>query len=90
MHAETDATMANASIEPQTDVACYPVETTEAVEFTPARPEVTAYVSPTPTGPSPLIYILPAGFGLIFGTMLGPWVERLSKRRRQNDEKGDE
>ncbi len=94
MHSEADEAMPNASIEPNTDVACYPVETTETVEFTPARPEVTAFVSPTPTGPSPLVYILPAGFGLVFGTMLAPWIDRLSKKRRhhnvENDEKGDE
>lgn len=49
MHSEADEAMPNASIEPNTDVACYPVESTETVEFTPARPEVTAFVSPTPT-----------------------------------------
>lgn len=87
MHAEAGEAMpANASIPPQSDVACYPVETTtEEVAFTPARQDVTAEeVTPTPTGPSPLIYILPAGFGLVFGTMLAPWVERLAKRRRSN------
>ena len=89
MHAEADASMPNASIEPQTDVACYPVEATEAAAFTPARQDVTPYVSHTPTGPSPLIYILPAGFGLVLGTMLAPWIERLTRQRRNNGEKKD-
>lgn len=89
MHAEADASMPNASIEPQSDVACYPVETTEAAAFTPARQDVTPYVSQTPTGPSPLIYILPAGFGLVLGTVLAPWVERLSQQRRNSGEKKD-
>ncbi len=87
MHSEADDAMAGAAVEAQSDVACYPVETTEDVAFVPARPEVTAYVSPTPTGPSPLVYILPAGFGLVFGTILAPWLQRLSSRRRN---KGDE
>jgi predicted CXXCH cytochrome family protein len=95
MHAEADTAMTGTG-EAQTEpaVACYPAETTDLVAststeagFVPARQEVTAYVSPTPSGPGPLVYILPAGFGLIFGTMLAPWIERLAKRRRE--EKGD-
>lgn len=91
MHAEAGEAMTSASIEPQTDVACYPAETTDLANastaptetgFVPARQEVTPYVSQTPTGPSPLIYILPVGVGLVFGTVLAPWLERLSKRRR--------
>ena len=89
MHAEADGSMPNASIAPQTDVACYPVETTEAAAFTPARQDVTPFVSQTPTGPSPLIYILPAGFGLVLGTVLAPWIERLSQQRRNSGEKKD-
>jgi hypothetical protein len=88
MHAETNNAMTNASTESGTDVACYPVETTAASDFVPARQEVTPFVSQTPTGPSPLIYILPIGVGLVFGTMLAPWIERLSKRRR--DKAGEE
>jgi hypothetical protein len=52
----------------------------------PAREEVTPFVSTTPSGPGPLVYILPIGFGLVFGTLLGPWIERLRKRRKQGDE----
>jgi hypothetical protein len=90
MHAEADAAMPSTTATEQTDVACYPVETTEQVvaqaEFVPARAEVTPYVSTTPSGPSPLIYILPAGFGLVFGTLLAPWVDRWTKRRRSENE----
>lgn len=89
MHADADTSMPKASIAPQTDVACYPVETTESVAFTPARQDVTPYVSQTPSGPSPLIYILPAGFGLVLGTVLAPWIERLSQQRRKSGEKKD-
>jgi predicted CXXCH cytochrome family protein len=86
MHSEVDAAMTNASIEPQTEVACYPAETTvDSTEFVPARQEVTPYVSQTPPGPSPLIYILPAGVGLVFGAMLAPWIDRLAKRRQEGD-----
>ncbi len=88
MHADADAAMPT-SIEPQTDVACYPAETIETVAFTPARQDVTPYVSQTPTGPSPLIYILPAGFGLVLGTVLAPWIQRLSQQRRNSGEKKD-
>ena len=67
--------------EPPSDVACYPVDTTElAADFVPARQDP-AQVSTVPGGPSPLVYILPAGFGLVFGAMMGPWLDRLSKRR---------
>ena len=34
----------------------------------------------------PLVYVLPIGIGLVFGTMLAPWLERLTKRRRANNE----
>ena len=71
MHAEADASMPNASIETQTDVACYPVEWRPRRLLSPARQDANA-LRHTPTGPSPLIYILPAGFGLVLGTMLGP------------------
>ncbi|MCL4804372.1 MAG: hypothetical protein KJ046_08740 [Anaerolineae bacterium] len=92
MHAEADETMTNASIKPQADVTCYPVEkpTTQEASFVPARKEVTAYVSSTPTGPGPLIYVLPVGFGIVFGAMLAPWLERVSKRRNNKNQKGDE
>ena len=94
MHAEADEAMTSASIEPRTDVACYPVEPAadglEEAAFVPARQEVTPYVSQTPTGPSPLVYVLPIGIGLVFGTMLAPWLERLSKRRRANNNEGEE
>ncbi len=30
---------------------------------------------------------MPIGFGLVFGTLLGPWIERLRQRnRKQGDE----
>lgn len=93
MHAEANEAMTSAGDEPQANVACYPVEPAETGEttaagiedvgFVPARQEVTPYVSQAPTGPSPLIYVLPIGIGLIFGTMLAPWLDRL-KRRRAN------
>jgi hypothetical protein len=71
----------------ESDVACYPVDTTElpVANFVPAREEVTPFVSTTPSGPGPLVYILPIGFGLVFGTLLGPWIERL-RNRKQGDE----
>ncbi len=92
MHAEVEATDAlattgGATAEEQSDVACYPVETTDlpAANFVPAREEVTPYVSATPSGPGPLVYILPAGFGLVFGTMLAPWIGRWTKRRNKTE-----
>jgi hypothetical protein len=33
-----------------------------------------------------LIYILPVGVGLVFGTVLAPWIDRLAKRRRKGGE----
>lgn len=90
MHAEVDEAMSNASIQRETDVACYPVETTEVASFTPARQDVTARVTETPPGPSPLIYILPAGFGLIIGVLAAPYAERLTKNRRNNGESEDD
>ena len=94
MHADADSAMPSttATTAAETDVACYPVDTTEqpAANFVPAREEVTPYVSQTPTGPSPLVYVLPIGIGLVFGTMLAPWLERLSKRRRANNNEGEE
>lgn len=87
MHSEVDTAMANPS-EPQKEVACYPVETTDiSTGFVPARQEVTPFVSQTPPGPSPLIYVLPAGVGLVFGAMLAPWIDRLAKRPRQEGDK---
>jgi hypothetical protein len=74
---------ATTGAQPESAVACYPVDADLARtnSFTPAREEVTPYVSQTPQGPSPLIYILPAGFGLVFGTMLAPWLSRWTRRR---------
>lgn len=89
MHSEIDEAMTNASIQRDADVACYPVETTELVNFTPARQDVTAFVSDAPVGPSPLIYILPAGFGLVFGALAAPYIERLSKRRNKGEKEDD-
>ncbi len=89
MHADADSAMPSttATTAAETDVACYPVDTTEqpAANFVPAREEVTPYVSTTPSGPGPLVYVLPIGFGLVFGTLLGPWIERWRNRRRKQD-----
>ncbi|HOU42087.1 MAG TPA: hypothetical protein PK829_12550, partial [Promineifilum sp.] len=91
MHAEVDSAMAATTAvegQAQTDVACYPVETTDiqADNFVPAREEVTPYVSQTPSGPGPLAYLLPAGIGLVFGTMVAPWVNRWTKRRHSDSD----
>ncbi len=91
MHAEVDSAMAATTVvegQAQTDVACYPVETTDiqADNFVPAREEVTPYVSQTPGGPGPLAYLLPAGIGLVFGTMVAPWVNRWTKRRHSHSD----
>ncbi|MBK7219237.1 MAG: hypothetical protein IPH95_19825 [Candidatus Promineofilum sp.] len=89
MHADADSAMPSttATTAAETDVACYPVDTTEqpAANFVPAREEVTPYVSTTPSGPGPLVYVLPIGFGLVFGTLLGPWIERWRNRSRKQD-----
>lgn len=89
MHSEVDNAMSgSATVEPpQTDAASYPVVETEATPFTPARQEVTPFVSEAPVGPSPLIYLLPAGFGLVLGVMAGPRLERLMKRRNNKGDK---
>jgi len=92
MHAAVDETAAAAAAttgqETESPVACYPVESTEmpAANFVPARQEVTPAVDTLPSGPSPLVYILPAGFGLVFGTVIAPWIDRLSKRRNHREE----
>ncbi len=80
MHAEPDAAMTGGSVES-------PAETIDVAlvadaEFVPARQDATPYLSQTPTGVGPLVYVLPAGFGLVFGVMLAPWLDRLTKRRR--------
>ena len=89
MHADADSATPSttATTAAETDVACYPVDTTEppAANFVPAREEVTPYVSTTPSGPGPLVYVLPIGFGLVFGTLLGPWIERWRNRSRKQD-----
>ncbi len=93
MHAEVEAVtaetvMTTGASAAETDVACYPVDVDQVNNsFTPAREQVTAEVSAVPHGPSPFVYILPAGFGLVFGTMLAPWIERWTRRRTKN---GDE
>jgi hypothetical protein len=95
MHAEaeeTDAEVITAAAEP--DVVAVVEAAPPAAPTLPSPPAppatsvpVAADVSPTPHGPSPLVYILPAGFGLVFGMLLAPWVDRLSGRRRKNGEK---
>lgn len=40
-----------------------------------------ADLSPDPPQLSPLMLVLPAGFGLLFGVLLAPWMERWGQRR---------
>ncbi len=76
MHSETDEAMGAVS----QATAEYPSATSVPNNFTPARQEIIPFVSSTPTGPSPFIYLLPAGIGLVFGTLLAPYIDRLTKR----------
>lgn len=88
MHAAADeaSAAAMASTEPKPDVACYPAEM--MVSTAPPAPAASQeVVTEAPRAPSPLVYILPAGFGLVFGTMLAPWIERWNRRRHNKEEK---
>lgn len=86
MHSEADGAMGGAS----QATAEYPVATSVPTDFTPARQEIIPFVSNTPTGPSPLIYILPIGIGVVFGAMLAPYIDRLTKRNKsKKDENKD-
>lgn len=66
-------------------VSCYPAQVVEAQVNAPTSVEQHA-VDDTPHGPSPLVYIVPAGFGVVFGSLMAPWVER---RVRGDKNKGD-
>lgn len=83
MHAAVEDAGATFDTSLKSDVTCYPAEMTQTAVV---APTTAAAVSETPHGPSPLIYILPVGFGLVFGTMLAPWIERLLGRRRNKKE----
>jgi predicted CXXCH cytochrome family protein len=75
--------------------SAYPVatETAESATATtgvtaaplPPTPTPTVLISATPHGPSPFVYVIPAGFGLVFGVLLAPWLERLTGRRKDGE-----
>ncbi len=64
------------AFEPVEGVPC-PRPATEIIAATP----VTAVASQQPPASSPLIYALPAGFGLVFGVLVAPWFEGKARRR---------
>lgn len=72
MHADFDSGQAMTT---KDNVACYRTDV-ERVAVTKEEP-----VSETPPAPSPIVYALPAGFGLIFGVLVAPWAEGLIRRR---------
>lgn len=79
----------NAVMPGGSDVACYPAELTMQVASTAgAAAAESVTVTPEPTGPSPWVYILPAGIGLVFGALLAPSIEGALKKRRE-DETGE-
>lgn len=86
MHAEVNLANKDA-LEPDPAVACYPAETVASINPTPEP--TPAPVTTEPAGPSPLVYVVPAGIGLVFGTMIAPWVGRMSSRRKDEKEEGE-
>ena len=72
MHADFDSRQAMTT---KDNVACYRTDV-ERVTVTKEEP-----VSQTPPAPSPIVYALPAGFGLIFGILVAPWAEGIIRRR---------
>lgn len=85
MHAAVDEANSNVSTLPKSEVACYPAEMLQSAASAPT-PEP-APVSEVPHGPSPLVYILPAGFGIVFGTMMAPWLDRRLRRGKDGEGK---
>ncbi|MFO7661567.1 MAG: cytochrome c3 family protein [Chloroflexota bacterium] len=84
MHAEVDPTAMGVSTNAKADVACYPAEMVQPVAMT--TPTSTATVSEIPHGPSPLVYVLPAAFGILFGAVMAPWVEHRVKGRQHRED----
>jgi len=72
MHAEMASGQA---MNTEANVACYRTDV-ERVEVSKEEP-----VSEAPQSVNPLIYILPAGFGLVFGILVAPWAEGAYRRR---------
>lgn len=71
------------------NVMCYPAQTIlETVPVVPAS-ETTALVTETPAPHiSPLVYIIPAGIGLVFGGLAVPLISKTLGKRREDDEEG--
>lgn len=84
MHTAIEETATSVETAAKPDVACYPAEMIQPVALKP--PAQPAPVSEVPQGPSPLVYVLPAAFGLIFGAVLAPWVDHLVKGRKNREE----
>lgn len=64
--------------EPSETAPC-PSSAADIITATP----VTAVASTTPPSASPLIYILPAGFGMVFGVLVAPWFDKRARRREE-------
>lgn len=83
MHAESGQAM---GINLESEVACYPAPIAEEIAMTTtAAKESAPPVAAAPAAPSPLVYILPAGFGVVFGALVAPWIDRLAQQRKKGD-----
>lgn len=92
MHSETILAMGTGS-KTQAEGSDYPATAQTLPNFTPARQDTTHFISNQPVGASPLVYVLPIGIGMVFGALLAPYIERLTKRgknKKQEDDHVDE
>ncbi|MCA9932583.1 MAG: hypothetical protein H6662_09820 [Ardenticatenaceae bacterium] len=78
--------MADTTAVSATEVSCEQLFATDSVVHTAQSGVAYAaepYLTSQPASANgPLTYLVPAGFGLIFGMMLAPWVEGIYRRRR--------
>lgn len=86
MHSEVNTANTNA-LEADSEVTCE-AETLAAAMPTPMPSR--SVMSAEPTGPSPLLYAVPAGIGLIFGTLLAPSLSRAFAHRKDEDNDEEE
>lgn len=77
MHAATTTGEMPLPAETDRTVACYP----EGV--VPSEPTAEPEVAATPPQPmNPIVFVVPAGIGLVFGALLTPWVEGVARKRK--------
>lgn len=69
--------------EPATEVVLVPTPVVATAVL--ATQTAAAPVSEEPHGPSPFLYILPAGIGLVFGMLIAPSAERFMRRNREEN-----